>query len=215
MEEPQEEQVIVGLDESHRGCLFGPLYVGCVVFDAKAKEQVPDGIDICDSKKMTKKARERAFDWILSKAKYSCIRFCSEDEIDQINVSKATVKAWHQCLDGIEFSIDKIMVDGIYFEKYKETEHECIVGGDGKLFEISAASILAKVAGDRHVQRLCDMYPYLDRRYGLRSNMGYGSSKIHKSGLESFGPSWFHRKSFKPCKSNRSIPRRLVHLLTE
>lgn len=210
-----ETDYVVGLDESHRGCLFGPVYVGCTMFDEDVKAKIPDIIKIGDSKKMSKKAKDLAFDWIKQNAKHFSIRFCTEDEIDQLNISKATVKAWHQCLDEMKYPIRKILVDGIYFEKYNEIEHECILQGDSKVFEISAASILAKVAGDRHVKQLCDMYPFLDQRYGLCKNMGYGSSKIHANGLEKFGPSTFHRKNFKPCKENKSGTKRPIHLLFE
>jgi len=196
----ESSSYVVGLDESHRGCLVGPLYVGCTIFDEETKKNVPKDIKIMDSKKMSKKAKDKAFEWIQKNAKQYVIRFCSEDDIEKLNVSKATVKAWHECLDELKFPVKKIYIDGIYFEPYKDVDHECLVGGDDKVFEISAASILAKVAGDRHIEKLCDMYPCLDERYNLRSNMGYGSSIIHKRGLEKFGPSPFHRKSYKPCQ---------------
>jgi ribonuclease HII len=191
--------VIIGVDECGTGSFVGPLYVGATIFDKDIK--VPDNIKIGDSKKLSMKKRNIAYEWIINNAKAYSIEFATEEEIDKYNILQAKFIAWHRALDSIKISFDLIMVDGKLFKPYKDIPYQCIVKGDSLIFEISCASIIAKVTRDRHMIYLSNMFPYLDEYYGLRSNFGYGSSKIHQEGLKKYGPSIFHRITFKPCKN--------------
>ena len=112
----------------------------------------------------------------------------------------------HRCLDNITevMNIDRILVDGTYFPIYtdknsfEEIPYICIPGGDNKYLNIAAASILAKEYHDEYIIKLCEENPIL-YNYDIYNNKGYGT-KSHMFSLRDFGPTQWHRKSFKPCK---------------
>ena len=130
--------------------------------------------------------------------------------IDEINVLQATISAMHQAIDGLNVQPEYILVDGNYFHPYQDIPHQCIPNGDDRYDSIAAASILAKVFHDQLIGRLCDQHPELDEYYHLRNNMGYGTQQ-HLQGLEEYGLSQFHRKSFGPCKKICMITENLDH----
>ena len=98
------------------------------------------------------------------------------------------------------------MVDGNYFNKYKDIDNECIIKGDAKYISIAAASILAKVYHDNYITEICKKYPKLEL-YDLNNNMGYGTKK-HIQAIKEYGITKFHRKTYGICKQfkcNNSI----------
>jgi ribonuclease HII len=197
-----ETKVEVGIDEAGRGCLFGPVCVAAVVWPPEDPEGKP--LDIKDSKKVSEKKRLLLKDYIEQNAIAWSVQFIDHEDIDKINILKATMKGMHQCIDDIrkQLEIDTILVDGDKFTIYTNEDfdyinHECIIGGDNTYKSIAAASILAKTHRDNYIYELVKQQPILER-YGLHKNKGYGT-KIHMDALKEYGPIEGHRRSFKPC----------------
>jgi ribonuclease HII len=149
---------------------------------------------IKDSKKMSAKQRALAVDFIKKHAQGWAIATVDNHEIDRINILQATYKAMHSALDGITCHFDKIAVDGNKFKSYKDKPYVCVVGGDNKLFQIAAASILAKEYRDGEILRLVQEKPELGI-YKLDKNKGYGT-KEHMNAIREHGITEHHRKTF-------------------
>lgn len=187
-----------GTDEAGLGPLFGPAYAAAVYMSPETKHPL-----IQDSKKLTRRQKLIAYDFIREEALGYGIAKVEPDEIDVINIKQAGVKAMHKAIDNSFIAPDHIIVDGNYFKFYldktgEQVSHTCVVDGDALYKSVAAASILAKVSHDREIQKLCDDYPDLEK-YGLRSNMGYGS-KQHCDAIEQYGVTQFHRKTFGKVK---------------
>ena len=124
----------------------------------------------------------------------------------KINILQATMEGMEKCVDNITsvINVDRLLVDGNTFPPYMNKHnlefipHVCIPGGDDKYLNIAAASILAKEYRDEYIIKLCETNIILDN-YDIRNNKGYGT-KSHMEALKEFGPTKFHRKSFKPCQ---------------
>jgi|TARA_B100000795_G_scaffold260710_1_gene236838 ribonuclease HII len=195
-----ENTIEAGVDEAGRGPLFGRVYVGAVV--------LPQGDEfdhslMKDSKKLSHKKRLKAYEYIKENAlDWTCF-WISAEEIDKINVYKATHNAMHKALDQLNVRPENILVDGNKFYVYKHDNeiipHVCIIGGDNKYTSIAAASIIAKVEHDKYINKMCDENPTLDSFYDLRNNKGYGTKK-HIAGIEKHGISIWHRKTFGICR---------------
>jgi len=200
-----ETKVEVGIDEAGRGCLFGPVCVGAVIWpqeDPLHKGGKPP--EIKDSKKVSEKKRLLLKGYIEEHAIAWSVQFISHEEIDQTNILKATMKGMHQCIDDIrtQVKIDTILVDGNHFKIYTDEDlecidHECVVGGDNTYKSIAAASILAKTHRDNYIYELVKNRPELEK-YGFKTNKGYGT-KVHMDSLKEYGSVDGHRMSFKPC----------------
>lgn len=202
----QTEGVVeVGIDEAGRGCLFGRVYVAGVI--------LPDNIlDLCeeeniiikDSKKMSKKNKDKAREFIERNAIDYCVIYKEHDYIDEFNIFEATHKSMHEVVDKLTIKPEKILVDGNYFrtywdDNYAEIEHECVVEGDNKYMSIAAASILAKTYKDEYITNIVKEHPDL-KKYDLLNNSGYGTQN-HIEAIKIFGLSPFHRKTFGICKN--------------
>ena len=191
--------VIIGIDEAGRGPLIGRVYAGAVIIDKDIDSNIND--IITDSKKMSKKKRGIAYEYIINNIKYG-VGYADEKEIDEINILQATRKAMERAIEDIVKKYDvkeyKLLIDGCRWEKYFDN-CESIVKGDLKVKEISAASIVAKESHDKHIMELCNENPDLNKKYDLLKNMGYGTAN-HLHGIKTYGTSEFHRKCFKCCK---------------
>ena len=200
-----ETKIEVGIDEAGRGCLFGPVCVGAVVWpnqDPLFNGKEPPIIK--DSKKVSEKKRNILREYIEENAIAWSVQFISHEEIDQTNILKATMKGMHRCIDDIRqnCSIDTILVDGNHFKIYTDEDlnyidHKCVISGDNTYKSIAAASILAKTHRDNYIYELVKDQPDLEK-YGLHKHKGYGT-KIHMDALKEYGPIEGHRRSFKPC----------------
>ena len=200
-----ENTLEVGIDECARGCLLGSVFIGAVILPNNIEELCEEfNIKIKDSKKMTREQREEAYEFI----KMACIDYAvvnkTNDEIDDINILKATLTGMHDVIRSLKIKPEKILVDGDKFYIYRDEngdliEHECVIKGDDTYMSIAAASILAKVAHDRYILKLVEEYPYLEK-YDIQNNMGYGSKK-HLLAITEYGLTKFHRKTFGICKS--------------
>lgn len=198
-----------GADEAGRGSLISRVMVGAVIFPAEIPtERDPDNLysRIRDSKKVSPAEREKLYDYIKENAVAWSIGWADEREIDEINIRNATMKAFHRAIDGLEVRPDHLLIDGPYFEEYTcparniVIPHTCVIQGDNAFVAIAAAAILAKVERDRYVKHLCDVDATLDARYGLMTNMGYGTAE-HIKGIQEWGPTVHHRMSFGICKA--------------
>ena len=210
------------LDEAGRGCLFGRVYIACVVLpkDPTLFTGV-DGTNIKDSKKFSsKKKLAEVAEYVKRNALAWHVSWIEADEIDKINILESTMKGMHDCIDNVFKKIQDIpsmgqcmaIVDGNYFKPYSRFDqitstivglpHVTIEKGDGTYMGIAAAYILAKNARDEWVLEMCQQYPILVERYGLDTNMGYGT-KRHLDGIREYGISQWHRRTFGDlCKGS-------------
>jgi ribonuclease HII len=189
----------VGIDEAGRGPLIGRVYAGAVIWDNNLDCDL-----IKDSKKLTKKKRKDAFEWIMNNIKYWGVGYATESEIDNINILKATELAINRAIDDLKLKYNKpieyLLIDGNNWEnKFNKYKTESIVKGDDKYYSIACASIIAKEFHDKHILELIQNNPDLDNKYDLNKNMGYGTKK-HMDGIKKYGISLYHRKSFRCCK---------------
>ncbi|HEX4877375.1 MAG TPA: ribonuclease HII, partial [Chitinophagaceae bacterium] len=153
----QEELTEAGLDEAGRGCLAGPVFAAAVI--------LPKGFShplLNDSKQVTEKNRNELRTIIEETALSFAIASISNEEIDQINILKASFKAMHLALDQLKKKPQLLLIDGNRFIKYKRTPHRCIIKGDATFASIAAASILAKTYRDEYMLQLHEEFPHYD-----------------------------------------------------
>lgn len=183
--------LIAGVDEAGRGCLAGPVYAAAVILgDAPMA-------GLKDSKKLSAVRRERLFDEIQRHARAYAIARAEVEEIDRLNILQASLLAMRRAVAALNPAPDIAWVDG-----NQPPALDCavltIVDGDALHAPIMAASILAKVARDREMQRLDGEYP----GYGFSRHKAYGTAE-HLRTLRALGPSPIHRMSFAPCAGAR------------
>lgn len=185
-----ENKTMLGVDEAGRGPLAGPVVVAAVILPSDFPVEILE-----DSKKLTAKKRESAYEKILDQALAYQIVEIDSTVIDEINILQATLKGMAQSVNGIKMSVDRVLVDG---RRAKELppSWDFAVGGDRLYGAIAAASILAKVHRDRLMAEWGQKYPI----YGFEKNKGYGS-KIHMEAIRNHGPCPIHRRSFDPLRS--------------
>ncbi len=183
-----------GLDEAGRGPLIGNVYAAIVIWDPNLEP--PDNL-IIDSKKLSIKKRKIAFEWIKNNIKNYGVGFATNEEIDKINILEATKLAMTRAIETLEIKPTNLIIDGSYWEKkFPDYNVKSIVKGDSKYYSIAAASILAKEYHDQHILELCNLDTTLNDKYFLHKNMGYPSKK-HIDGIQLYGLTNYHRKTFK------------------
>lgn len=176
---------LAGTDEAGRGPLAGPVMAAAVILPADL-----DLPEINDSKKLTDKKRRELKEVIYSYAISARFTSIDADEIDKINILRASLKAMKISVESLTQKPDIILVDGNKsFES--NTPIIPIVKGDGKSLSIAAASIIAKVTRDDAMYELSRIYP----EYGWDHNKGY-PTKVHIAALKKYGPTPYHRKTF-------------------
>lgn len=188
---------IAGCDEAGRGPLLGPVVASAVILPVDFKSDL-----INDSKKLSEKQRQAAFDIIKENAIAIGIGIVDADEIDEINIYEASRKAMIIALRQIKKPIDLVLTDCMPL-KGSEFDYIDIVKGDSKALCIAAASIIAKVTRDNIMYELDKKYP----EYGIKKHKGYGT-RLHLEALEKYGIiNHVHRKSFKPVSNiiNRQL----------
>ena len=182
-----ENYIEAGCDEVGRGCLCGPVVAAAVVLDDNFEQNL-----VNDSKKLNFKTRLELDDYIKNNVKDYAIAELSPAFIDQHNILNASIHAMHNALDKLTIRPELILVDGNKFHPYNFIPHQCIIKGDSKVLSIAAASILAKNYRDQLMIQLHDEFP----EYGWNKNMGY-ATKVHIEALKKFGPTKYHRQSFR------------------
>jgi len=178
--------VEAGCDEAGRGCLAGPVTAAAVILPKTFKNTL-----LNDSKKLNKKNREKLRVIIEKEAVAWAVAFVSHTEIDEINILNASFLAMHRAVEKLSKIPEALLIDGNRFKPYKDIPHNCIVKGDGKFLPIAAASVLAKTYRDDFMKNLDLDYP----QYDWKNNKGYPTKK-HKSAIENFGITPYHRKTF-------------------
>jgi len=178
---------IAGVDEVGRGPLCGPVTAAAVVLDPT---NIPPGLN--DSKALTAKRREALWDVIHETADVS-IAHASVEEIDDLNILRASHLAMERAVAGLSTPIDHLLIDGNMTPRGLTVSSETIVKGDARSVSISAASIVAKICRDHVMVDLAQQHP----GYGWERNAGYGT-KEHLLALRNLGVTPHHRRSFKP-----------------
>lgn len=208
-----DDHVEVGLDEAGRGCLFGRLYVGAVVFAKDEDAFFDHGValkTIKDSKVLSAKKRAILYDYIQECALDKAVAFAESTEVDEYNVLGADMRTMHRALDSLTVPVDRILVDGDAWKPWKneageEVDAHVIVDGDAEYLSIAAAGILAKVARDRWVEEVCAENPDWNTQYNFLSNKGYGTA-AHLKGLSEHGVTPHHRRSYAPVRQVLGLP---------
>ena len=183
-------KIICGIDEVGRGPLAGPVVSAAVI--------LPIGhgiISLKDSKKISPKIREELFEQIIKISDVG-IGVVSSRQIDKINILQATYKSMEKSLYNLKKQPDRIMVDGFALP-LKGIKSEGVIKGDDKIEQISAASIIAKVARDKFMKLVDSIFP----EYEFKNNKGYGT-KNHIAALKDNKATLIHRKTFRPVSEN-------------
>lgn len=187
--------VEAGCDEVGRGCLAGPVVAAAVILPKDYRHEL-----LNDSKQLTKEERLQLRYDIKKDALAWAVSEVDNNEIDKINILKASFKAMHLALDQLAVKPDMILVDGNRFQPYNELPFECIIKGDATYLSIAAASVLAKVHRDELMASLAQAYP----GYGWETNVGYPTDE-HREGIRQLGITPFHRKSFQLLPSQLEL----------
>lgn len=175
-----------GCDEAGRGCLAGPVFAAAVILppDFSCEE-------LNDSKKLTERMRYNLRPFIEENALDWAVGVVSPQEIDEINILKASFLAMHRALNQLKLRPNHLIIDGNRFTPYNDVPHHCIVKGDGKYLSIAAASVLAKTYRDDFMVKIDADYP----DYQWKKNKGY-PTKDHRLAIERHGATPHHRQSF-------------------
>ncbi|MGC9385342.1 MAG: ribonuclease HII [Hydrogenovibrio sp.] len=179
---------VVGVDEVGRGPLVGDVVAAAVILPESCE------LNLKDSKKLTPSQRTRLADAIQAQALAFCIASATPEEIDRLNILQATLVAMQRAVSGLHLPIAQVLVDGNHCPSL-EYPCEAIVKGDGKVPQISAASILAKVHRDRQMLALHERYP----DYGFQQHKGY-PTRQHLEKIAQLGVIPGYRHSFKPVQ---------------
>lgn len=145
-----------------------------------------------DSKQLSEIKRERLKPVIESEALAYGVAHIFQEDIDRINILNASIRAMHKAIEQLVIGPDFISVDGNRFKPFKNVPHMTIIKGDGKFMNIAAASVLAKTYRDAYMSEIHEEFPM----YNWRQNKGY-PTKEHREAIQRFGPTKYHRKSFK------------------
>lgn len=175
-----------GTDEAGRGCLAGPVTAAAVILPNNFKNKI-----LNDSKQLSEKKRELLKPLIESESISYGVAHVFPEDIDKINILNASILAMHKSilqLDEVEF----ISVDGNKFKNINGIPFQTIIKGDGKFFNIAAASILAKTYRDAYMQTIHKEFPM----YNWKKNKGYPTVE-HREAIKKYGITKYHRKSFK------------------
>jgi len=175
-----------GCDEAGRGCLAGSVYAAAVILPQNYSHPY-----LNDSKQLTEKRRMILRKDIEKDAIAWAVGVVSPEEIDEINILKASFLAMHRAIDQLKVRPEALIIDGNRFTPYQNLPYTPIVKGDSKYLSIAAASILAKTYRDEYMEELHTQYP----QYEWSKNKGY-PTVAHREAIKKYGTTPFHRMSF-------------------
>ncbi|MDE6159206.1 MAG: ribonuclease HII [Bacteroidaceae bacterium] len=175
-----------GLDEAGRGCLAGPVYAAAVILPPDFHDEL-----LNDSKQLSEKKRYRLRELVEREALAWAVGVVDNQEIDRINILRASILAMHRAVDKLSIRPEHLIVDGNRFYAYKDIPHTTVVKGDATYMSIAAASILAKTYRDDFMLEAHQQYP----QYHWDKNKGY-PAKVHREAIAQYGPTPLHRMSF-------------------
>lgn len=191
----EQGRIEAGCDEAGRGCLAGPVFAAAVI--------LPEGYCnelLNDSKKLSEHRRDELRTIVERDALAWAVGVVTAEEIDHINILNASFLAMHRAIDALSVRPEHLLIDGNRFKPYRDIPHTCIVKGDGKMMSIAAASILAKTHRDEFMARIHEEFP----QYAWNINKGY-PTKAHRAAISQYGPSPYHRKSFRLLDTQLSL----------
>lgn len=175
-----------GCDEAGRGCLAGPVFAAAVILPETFKHKL-----LNDSKQLSDAQRKQLRPIIEAEAIAWSVAQISVEEIDRINILRASFAAMHRAIDTLHTKPEALIIDGNRFDPYPGIPHNCIIQGDGIYMSIAAASVLAKTYRDDYMDALHEQFP----GYGWITNKGYGTAE-HRKAIAAFGANDHHRKTF-------------------
>ena len=190
------DKVEAGCDEAGRGCLAGSVFAAAVILPPDY-----DNPHLNDSKKLSPRQRYALREEIERDAVAWAVGEVTPEEIDKVNILHASFLAMHRALDRLAVRPEALIIDGNRFDPYCDLPYTTIIKGDGRFQSIAAASILAKTFRDDYMDRLAEQYPM----YDWQSNKGYPTRK-HREGIRRFGPSPYHRRSFRLLNDEPLLP---------
>ena len=176
-----------GCDEAGRGCLAGPVFASAVILSPNFSSPL-----LNDSKILKESLRYSLREEIENSALAWSVAMVGNEEIDEINILNASIKAMQLAVKKLKIKPDFLLIDGNRFKPYKNIPHACIIKGDAKFFSIAAASVLAKTYRDDFMKQAHLKNPV----YNWEKNKGYPTREHRRAILEN-GISDLHRKSFK------------------
>ena len=183
----QDKLTEAGCDEAGRGCFAGPVYAAAVILPKDFSHPL-----LNDSKQLSAEIRYDLRPIIENEALAFAVASVDNEEIDHINILRASFKAMHLALDQLKKRPRLLLIDGNRFSRYRRLPHRCIVQGDGLYASIAAASILAKTYRDDYMKTLHEEFP----QYAWHTNKGYGTAE-HRRAMNEHGLSKYHRKTWK------------------
>jgi ribonuclease HII len=183
------ETLEAGVDEAGRGPLAGPVVVAAVILPS-----VYDLKWLDDSKRLSAARREHLAPEIERQAIAFAVEFVEVEEIDRVNILQATLNGMQRAVESLDPAPKRALIDGNRAPQLS-CEATTVIGGDGLVASISAASVLAKVYRDRLMLCMHDLYP----EYGFDRHKGYPTA-LHRERLNQFGPCPIHRTSFAPVR---------------
>ena len=199
-----DSKLEMGVDEAGRGCLWGPLYAGAVIWcpeEEWSEEHREITPLIKDSKQLSEKKRDRLASAIQSLAIGYGVGAVTPQEIDSMGMTAANRLTFQRAIQACSVPAERLLIDGCLpllsetLEEVEADEQHTIVDGDAKYVPIAAASILAKWSRDTWVKDYITAHPELNEHYNLLSNKGYGAEK-HRSGILKHGMHEDHRRLF-------------------
>ena len=189
-----ENVIEAGCDEAGRGPLAGSVFAAAVILDAGLleKEEHREWLSLLnDSKQLTDKQRQYLRPLIEQYARSWAVVEVTAEEIDKINILRASILAMHRAVDALKVRPEHLLIDGNKFNPYPGITHNTVVKGDATFMSIAAASVLAKTYRDDYMMRIAEEYPM----YDWQSNKGYPTAK-HRAAIRDHGTTPYHRMSF-------------------
>jgi ribonuclease HII len=191
----QKRYIEAGCDEAGRGCYAGPVFAAAVILPKNFHHPF-----LNDSKQLTAAQRNELRPVIEKEAVCYSVAKVDHDEIDRINILRASFKAMHLAIDNLKKRPKYLIIDGNRFTPYQDVKHKCIIKGDGLYSSIAAASVLAKTYRDEYMKNLHLEFPL----YNWNNNKGYGTEE-HRLAIQEYGLCKYHRLSFNINPAQLSI----------
>ena len=191
----QKRYIEAGCDEAGKGCFAGPVFAAAVILPKDFYHPL-----LNDSKQVNEANRNELRTFIEKNASCYAVSMVCNEEIDRINILKASFKAMHLAIDQLKKKPKYLLIDGNRFTPYNDVKHKCIIKGDGLYASIAAASILAKTYRDEFMKKAHEEYPL----YNWHNNKGYGTEE-HRLAIDSYGLTKYHRLSFNINKQQLQL----------
>lgn len=191
----QDRLLEAGCDEAGRGCYAGPVFAAAVILPKNFHHPL-----LNDSKQLSEAQRYLLRPIIETAAIAFAVAQCSVEEIDTLNILKASFTAMHKAIAQLNTPPGLLLIDGNRFISYKKIAHHCIIKGDGIYASIAAASVLAKTYRDDYMLQLHTQFP----QYGWNKNKGYGTAQ-HRAAIAANGICLHHRKSFNIIPAQQEL----------